>query len=63
LPALPEVIEGMSTDFANPNSYPIDGRGVVYSFVYFSAKHLGAGQFYLVTINDKNGRVLGGAST
>jgi hypothetical protein len=62
LPASPEVIEGMSTDFAKPSSYPIDGRGVLYSMAYFSAKHLGAGQFYLVTINDKKGQPFDGGS-
>ena len=39
------------------------GRGILYSFVYFSAKHLGAGQFYLMTIADKEGRGFDGAGT
>jgi hypothetical protein len=60
LPALPDLIEGMSTDFANPDSYPVDGRGVVYSF-YFSAKHLGTGgQYYLMTIKDQDGQSFDG---
>ena len=42
----------MSTAFASPDSYPIDGRGRAYSYAYFSAKHLGAGQYYLMTIKD-----------
>jgi len=57
VPASPDVIEGMQTFFAKPGSYPVDGRGILYSFVYFSAKHLGAGQFYLMAIRDKDGRV------
>jgi hypothetical protein len=60
LPAVPEVVEGMPTYFANPNSYPTDGRGVTYSMAYFSAKHLGAGQFYLMTIKDKDGKSFDG---
>jgi hypothetical protein len=60
LPALPEVIEGMSTDFANPDRYPVDGRGVTYSFAFFSAKHLGTGQYYLMTIKDKDGQSFDG---
>ncbi len=60
LPASPDVIEGMSTSFAKPDSYPTDGRGVTYSFGFFSAKHLGAGQFYLMTINDKEGQSFDG---
>ena len=43
-----------------PDAYPVDGRGVGYSMGYFSAKHLGAGQFYLMTIMDKAGQPLDG---
>src|SRR5262245_1212791 len=53
VPASKEVAEGLPTFFANPNSYPTDGRGVTYAMAYFSAKHLGTGQFYLMTIKDK----------
>jgi hypothetical protein len=60
LPASPEVVEGMSTQFANPDSYPIDGRGRAYTYAYFSAKHLGAGQYYLMTIKDKAGNSFDG---
>ena len=63
VPASPEVIEGMSSQFARPDSYPVDGRGLTYSFAYFSAKHLGAGQFYLMTIADKDGRPFDGGSS
>jgi len=62
LPVSPEVLEGMPTFFANRNSYPTDGRAVMYAFGYFSAKRLGAGQFYLMTIKDKSGRRLNGAN-
>jgi hypothetical protein len=63
LPALPVVLEGMMTDFANPNAYLVDGRGVTYSYAYFSPKHLGEGQFYLMTIVEKEGRPFDGAGT
>jgi hypothetical protein len=63
VPASPEVIEGQATFYAKPDVYPVDGRGVVFSFAYFSAKHLGAGQFYLMTIKDKEGRSFDGGST
>jgi hypothetical protein len=63
LPASPEVIEGLESFFAKPHSYPVDGRGVTYSFAYFSAKHLGAGQFYLMTIKDSDGEPFYGGST
>jgi hypothetical protein len=60
LPVSHDVIEGQQTFFANPDSYPIDGRGLAYSFAFFSPKHLGTGQFYLMTINDKEGRPFNG---
>ncbi|MGB6660442.1 MAG: DUF1254 domain-containing protein [Xanthobacteraceae bacterium] len=63
LPALPGVSEGMMTNFGSPNAYPVDGRGVAYSMAFFSAKHLGTGQYYLMTIRDKDHKPLDGNST
>ena len=60
LPASPEVVDGLQTNFANPDHYPIDGRGITYSYAFFSAKHLGAGQFYLMTIKDNKGQAFDG---
>ena len=56
LPASKELVEGLTTQFGNPNSYPTNARGLAYSYAYFSAKHLGAGQFYLMTIKDRDGQ-------
>ena len=55
LPAPPELVEATTTGFSNSDSYPVDDRGVLYSWAFFSAKQLGTGQFYLMTIKDKNG--------
>jgi hypothetical protein len=63
VPGAKEVMEGMSTQFANPDSYPIDGRGLAYSLAFFSPKHLGAGQFYLMTFKDKAGKPFDGSGT
>ncbi len=63
LPVAPDVIEGLQTNYAQPGSYPIDARGVTYSMGFFSARHLGAGQFYLLTIKDKDGQPLNGANS
>jgi len=63
LPASKEVLEGLMTDFANPNAYPVDGRGVTYSYAFFSPKHLGEGQFYLMGIADKDGKPFDGGRT
>jgi hypothetical protein len=63
LPASKELVAGLATNFADPNSYPTDARGLAFSYAYFSAKHLGEGQFYLMTIKDKDGNRLNGAKT
>jgi len=63
LPAVPAVVEGMQTHFANAETYAVDGRGVSYSMAYFSAKHLGEGQYYLMTIVDKDGDAFDGGPT
>jgi hypothetical protein len=62
-PTLPEVIEGQSTDYADPNKYAIDGRGLAYSYAYIALKRLGAGQYYLINIKDKDGEAYDGAKT
>jgi hypothetical protein len=63
VPASGEVIEGMTTNFADPGSYPVDNRAVTYSIAFFSAKHLGAGQFYLMTLEDGKGNKLDGGTS
>jgi len=63
VPATPDLIEAFGTHFAKPDSYPIDSRGRAYSMGFFSAKHLGAGQFYLMTIKDKDGKDFDGGSS
>ena len=63
LPAESDVLEGLQTNFAKADTYPVDGRGVGYSMGYFSAKHLGTGQFYLMTIMDKAGQPFDGGKT
>jgi len=62
LPASPEFAQAVQTDYADPDSYPVDDRGVCYFFAFFSAKHLGTGQYYLMTIKDKQGQPLDGSS-
>ncbi len=63
LPATREASAGIMTDFADPNAYAVDGRGITYSMAYFSAKHIGTGQYYLMTIVDKDGKPFDGAAT
>jgi len=60
-PASREFLESNASVFTDPNSYPVDDRGTLYSFAFVGIKHLGAGQFYLMTIRDKRGRPLEGS--
>jgi len=62
-PITPEVSKGLQTQFGNPDSYPVEGRGVTYTMAFFSTKHSGIGQYYLMTLKDKDGRSLDGADT
>jgi hypothetical protein len=63
LPASAEVVKGLQTNFADSDSYPVDARGLAYSYAFFSAKQLGAGQYYLMAIKDSQGRTFSGANT
>ncbi|MDF0579256.1 DUF1254 domain-containing protein [Bradyrhizobium yuanmingense] len=62
-PAYPEVIKAYADGFGDPNAYPLDGRGVGYSYAYIGVKRLGAGQFYAISIRDKDGDAFDGGKT
>jgi hypothetical protein len=62
-PGSRELLEGQATFFAKPDVYPVDMRGVTFSYAYFTPKHMGAGSSYLLTIADKDGHLLGGGTT
>ena len=62
LPVSRETLDGLQNQFANPDSYPVDGRGLTYTFAFFCPKHSGTGSAYLVAINDGAGQPLDGAS-
>ena len=62
-PAVPQLIQAAAVDFAEPNAYPVDARGLAYSYAYIGIKHLGAGQFYLISIKDKAGESYDGGKT
>jgi hypothetical protein len=54
------LVKSITTNFADPNLYPTDNRGVTYSMAFISLKRLGTGQYYLFAIKDKDGRALRG---
>jgi hypothetical protein len=61
LPVSQIVLTGQSNLYADPNAYPLDGRAVYFSIAFFSTKHLGQGQFYLLSIRSKSGQFFDGA--
>jgi hypothetical protein len=60
LPSLPEAIDGQGSTYAKHDSYAVDARGVAYTYAYISIKRLGAGQFYLISIRDRDGNAYDG---
>jgi hypothetical protein len=62
-PAPADLIKAAQAGFADPNDYPIDNRGMAYSYAFVGLKRLGAGQFYLISIRDKDGDAFDGGST
>jgi hypothetical protein len=62
-PAHPELLKAASEDFEGANDYPVDWRGITYSYAYIGIKHLGSGQFYLINIKDRDGADYDGAKT
>jgi hypothetical protein len=62
LPALPDLIEAYRTGYGDPNAYPIDARGIGYTYAFIGIRNLGAAQFYLIAIRDKDGQAFDGAS-
>ena len=60
-PAPPEIIQAAAKNFDEPDSYPTDARGLAYHYAFIGIKRLGAGQFYLINIKDKDGEAYDGA--
>ncbi|OXB01842.1 hypothetical protein B0A75_05220 [Flavobacterium oncorhynchi] len=62
-PADEDNIKSVKSQYSISEIYPIDNRAVCYMIAFFSAKHLGESQFYLMQIVDKDGNPLDGNST
>lgn len=62
-PTNPELPLAVSKGFADPDAYPVDARGLTYTYGYIGIKRLGAGQFYLINIKDKDGEAYDGSKT
>ena len=62
LPTAPGLMDGMQSSFADPNHYPLDGRGTTYAMAFFCPKHSGSGSSYLMATKDNQGRPFDGGS-
>jgi hypothetical protein len=58
-----EMHQNVMKFFDVPDSYPVDARGCAYTFAFFSARHLGESQYYLMAAQDRDGRPLDGKSS
>jgi hypothetical protein len=57
------VFKAAQEQFADPNFYPVEDRGLLLSFIFFLPKRLGEGQFYLLGMVDNEGKPLDGSKT
>jgi len=62
-PATLEYGANVKAGYGVPDSYPTDNRGVCYMIAFFSAKHIGESQYYLMQIVDKDGNTLDGSAS
>ncbi|MEV7433599.1 DUF1254 domain-containing protein [Streptomyces griseoviridis] len=60
MPAMPDLVASTNAGFTVPDAYPVDDRGLAYTFAFFSSRHLGKGQSYLMAIADSDGQDLDG---
>jgi hypothetical protein len=63
VPAPPDLVKEAQSGYADPNQYPIDNRAMAYSYAFIGLKRLGAGQFYAISLRDKDGDAFDGAKT
>ena len=62
-PITEEMHQSVMADWRVPDSYPVDARGTVYTLAFFSAKHVGEAQYYLLTGRDQAGQPLEGKTS
>lgn len=59
---LPDMVAAATDAYADPNSYPVDARGVTYTLGFTGIKHIGTAQFYLMANKDKDGNAFDGSA-
>ncbi|WP_218919166.1 DUF1214 domain-containing protein [Piscinibacter gummiphilus] len=60
-PTHQEAIEGQGSNYGEQDKYPVDARGLLYTYGYISIKRPGTAQFYLISIRDKEGQPFHGS--
>jgi hypothetical protein len=60
VPGQPELVATAATFYEAPDFYPIDTRGLTDYWAFSTVKHLGTGQFYLMSTKDDEGQPLDG---
>jgi hypothetical protein len=61
--AMLDMVKAAQSRYADPDTYPIDARGVTYTLGFTGIKRIGTAQFYLMANKDKDGNAFDGAST
>jgi hypothetical protein len=59
-PITEEMARNVQSFWQTADSFPVDVRGMAYSLAFFSGKHVGENQYYLMTTSDREGRPLQG---
>jgi hypothetical protein len=59
-PAPLDLVKATQDGFSDTDAYPTDSRGLAYSYAFIGIKRLGAGQFYAISIHDKDGNSFDG---
>ncbi|MBY3527569.1 DUF1254 domain-containing protein [Rhizobium laguerreae] len=59
----PELVKSAQAGYDEPEAYPVDLRGVAYSYAFVGLKRMGTGQFYLISIKDDKGEAFDGCKT
>ncbi|MBY5543645.1 DUF1254 domain-containing protein [Rhizobium leguminosarum] len=59
----PLLVKSAQAGYDEPDAYPVDLRGVAYSYAFVGLKRMGTGQFYLISIKDNAGHDFDGGKT
>ncbi len=62
-PGKAELVKAAQAGYSDPDSYPVDYRGLAYTYAFIGLKRMGAGQMYIIAIRDKDGNTLDGSRT